>query len=111
MCFTKQIGTPQSNQPDPSAEIHPCGESPQKSALSEEMDGEIPSGEDSDSGSDPESDSRSCSDSDSQSEPGPGSVIPSEETSSENLKDRTTPKKTSPQEPDSNVRLKVNQIV
>ena len=99
MCFTKQIGTPQSNQPDPSAEIHPCGESPQKSALSEEMVGEIPSGEDSDSGSDPESDSRSCS------------VIPSEETSSENLKDRTTPKKTSPQEPDSNVRLKVNQIV
>ena len=75
------------------------------------MDGEIPSGEDSDSGSDRESDSRSCSDSDSQSEPGPGSVVPSEETASENLKDRTTPQKTSPQELDSNVRLKVNQIV
>ena len=66
MSFTEQSGTPPPDQnpvqPDPSAEIHPCSESPQKSsALSEKMDGEIPSGEDSDSDSDPESDSESCS--------------------------------------------------
>ena len=57
MSFTKQGGTPPSNQnpvnPDPSAEIHPCGESLQKSSvLSEEMDGEIPSREESDLDSD-----------------------------------------------------------
>ena len=71
--FTEQSGTPPPNQnpvqPDPSAKIHPCGESPQKSsALSEEMNGEILSGEDSDLDSDSEPDSESCSDSDSLSE-------------------------------------------
>ena len=75
------------------------------------MDGEIPSGEDSDSDSDPELDSESCSDSDSQSESGSGSVVLSEETSSENLKDHTTPEKTSAQKPNSNAALKDNQIV
>ena len=116
MSFTEQSGTPPPNQnpvqPNPSAEIHPCGESPQKSsALSEEMNGEIPSGEDSDSDSDPESDSGSCCDSDSRSQSGSGLVVPSDEISSENLKDHTTPEKSSPLEPDSNAPLKDNHIV
>ena len=85
MSFTKRSDTPPSSQnpvqPDPSAEIHPCSESKKKSsALSEEMDGEIPSGKDSDSDSGSESDSDSCSDSDSRSESGPGSVVPSQES-------------------------------
>ena len=80
MSFTEQSGAPPSSQnpvqPDPSAEIHPCTESKKKStALSEEMDGEIPSGKDSDSDSDSESDSDSCSDSDSRSESGLGLVF------------------------------------
>ena len=124
MSFTEQSGTPPLNQnpvqPDPSAEIHPRGESPQNySALSEGMDGEIPSREDSDLDSDSESDSEFCSDSDSRSESGSGSVVPSEEspiqpseeTSSENRKDHTIPEKTSPREPDSNAPLKDNQKV
>ena len=85
MSFTEQCGTPPPNQnpvqPDPFAEVHPSRESPQKSSvLSEKMDGEIPSGENSDSDSDAESDSESCSDSDSRSESGSGSVVPSEES-------------------------------
>ena len=117
MSFTEQNVTPPPNQnsvqADLSAEIHPCGESPQKSsALLEEMNGEIPSEEDSDSDSDSESDSESYSDPDSRSESGSGSVVlseespfqPSEETSSENLKDHVTPEKTSPREPDSKLR-------
>ena len=83
MSFTEQSGTPPPNQnpvqPDHSAEIHPCRESPQKSsALSEKMDGEISSGEDSGSDSDPELDSESCSDSYSRSESDSGLVVPSE---------------------------------
>ena len=74
MYFTEQIGTPPPNQnpvqPDPSAEIHPCGEFPQQSsALSKEMDGDISSGEDSESDSDSELDSDSCSNSDSRNPP------------------------------------------
>ena len=85
MSFTEQSGAPPPNQnpvqPDPFAEIHPSSESPQKSSvLSEDMDVEIPSGENSDSDSDAESDSESCSDSDSRSESGYGSVVPSEES-------------------------------
>ena len=81
MSFTEQSGTPPPNQnpvqPNPSAEIHPCGESPQESsALLEEMNGEIPSGEDCDSDSDPESDSGSCCDSDSRSQSDSGLVVP-----------------------------------
>ena len=84
MSFTEQNGTPPPNQspaqPDPSEEIHPCGESPKKSsALSEELEGETPSEEDSYSDSDSELDSESCSDSDSRSGHGPGSVVPPEE--------------------------------
>ena len=83
------------------------------------MDAESPSAKDSDSDSDSELNSESCSDSDSRSKSGSGSVVPSEEspvrpfeeTSSENLKDHTTPEKTSPRKPDSNTALKDNQIV
>ena len=92
---------------------------PRKNYLSEGMDAESPSAKDSDSDSDSELNSESCSDSDSRSKSGSGSVVPSEEspvrpfeeTSSENLKDHTTPEKTSPREPDSNTALQDNQIV
>ena len=51
----------------PSVEIHPRSESSQERLNpTEDMDGEIPSKEDSDSGSGSESDSESCSDSGSQ---------------------------------------------
>ena len=119
MSFSEQSGTPLPNQnllqPDPSAEIHPCGESSQKSsALTEEMDGETPSEEDSES----DLDSESCSDSDSWSESDSGLVVPSEEfpvlpskeTSSENLKDQANLEKTSPQGPDLNSPLQYHQI-
>ena len=84
MSFTEQNGTPPPNQspaqPDPSEEIHPYGEPPKKSSgLSEELEGETPSGEDSYSDSDSELDSESCSDSDSRSGHGPGSVVLREE--------------------------------
>ena len=69
MSFTEHSGIPPPDQnpiqPDPSAEIHPCGESLQKYfALLEETDGEIPSGEDSNSDTDSDSDSESWYDSD-----------------------------------------------
>ena len=81
MSFTEQSGIPPSNKnpvpPDPSAEIHSCGEYPQNSsALSEEMDGEIHSREDADLDSGSELNSDSCSNSDSRSESGSGLAVP-----------------------------------
>ena len=76
---------------------------------------EIPSEEDADSDSD--SQSEPCFDSAWQSESDSGSMVlseespiqPSKEISSENLKDRATPEKTSLRERDSNAPLKDNQ--
>ena len=78
MSFTERSGTLPLNlnavQPDPSAKIHTCTESPQESsALTEEMDKRTISGGDSDLVSDSDSDSESCSDSDSQFESVSGS--------------------------------------
>ena len=78
MSFTEWSGTLPLNlnavQPDPSAKIDTCTESPQESsALTEEMDKRTTSGGDSDLVSDLDSDSESCSDSDSQFESVSGS--------------------------------------
>ena len=123
MSFTERSGTLPLHlnavQPDPSAKIHTCTESPQESsALTEEMEKRTTSGGDSDLVSDSDSDSESCSDSDSQFESVSGSedslressALPLQEALSMSLKDQTSPEETSPREPQPNKPLKENQM-
>ena len=123
MSFTERSSTLPLNlnavQPDPSAKIHTCTESPKESsALTEEMDKQTISGGDSDLVSDSDSDSEPCSDSDSQCESVSGSedslressALPLQEALSMSLKDQTSPEETSPREPQPNKPLKENQM-